>query len=160
MGIRGEKMPCCDDRSGYDYTSIPLSEYNSLKERLDRVTQLLCYTLGTMMDYEGHGLFEEPALVEWWQEHLAADETRLAPKMVRHAQNNPRDNAEKVARHFLKQAQAVHPVSEYHIGWFMDLAEEACEERDAEYREALRQEKLKTSAINKLNDEERKVLGL
>jgi hypothetical protein len=162
-------MPCrCDDypptstRDVYDDRAK--KERDAIKKSLDEVTQNLCYLCGTVI----HDLLREDVLkgnrrlYQWWRAHLAADEKRVRDEMRKYVSKLSKDhyNPHVVASYFVDKAKKVHPVSAFHCKWFFDLASQTLLEKETAIEAAARKVELKKQALNKLTDEERKVLGL
>ena len=90
--------------------------YNDLKADDDRVTQLLCYVCGSII-YKNNDLSElDERLVKWWKEHDIYDRFRTLENFKRQFTSNPDQCPTKddVYKWFVKQAEDVHPLSEYH----------------------------------------------
>lgn len=155
-------MPCEDPyRSNTVYVDNP-----KVKKRLDFVTQNLCYLCANLMDA---GLLEKYAnkrILAWHKEHTRSDEKRVSGKMRAVYLGHPEyiETPEKVADNFIRTAEKVHPVSDYHKNWFNELAI-----REANYAKGViakrnKSENIRKKAINKLRSkltkEERRSLGL
>ena len=101
--------------------------YNDLKGEADRVTQLLCYVCGSMI-YKNNDLSElDERLVKWWKEHDIYDRFRTLENFKKHFMSNPDQCPTKddVYKWFVKQAEDVHPLSDYHKNiFFHDVWEE------------------------------------
>lgn len=90
--------------------------YNDLKSETDRVTQLLCYVCGSHI-YNHGGMFEfDDRLIRWWEEHDAWDRRRTLDNFKKHFMSNPDQcpTRDDMYKWFVKQAEDVHPLSEYH----------------------------------------------
>ena len=101
--------------------------YNDLKGDADRVTQLLCYVCGSMI-YKNNDLsgFDE-RLHKWWLEHDAWDKHRTLETFKKEFGSNPDQHPDKTVAYewFVKQAEDVHPLSDYHKNiFFHDVWEE------------------------------------
>lgn len=96
--------------------------YADLKADDDRVTQLLCYVCGSMI-YKNNDLsgFDD-RLLKWWLEHDAWDKHRTLDMFKRQFGSNPDQCPDKdvVREWFIKQAEDVHPLSDYHKNGFFD----------------------------------------
>ena len=96
--------------------------YNDLKQECDSVTQLLCYVCGSMI-YKNNDLsgFDE-RLLKWWLKHDAWDKRRTLETFKKHFMSNPDQCPDKdvVREWFIKQAEDVHPLSDYHKNGFFD----------------------------------------
>lgn len=94
--------------------------YNDLKADDDRVTQLLCYVCGSMI-YKNNDLSEfDDRLIRWWKEHDAWDKHRTLDTFKRQFGSNPDQHPDKTVAYkwFVKQAEDVHPLSDYHKNIF------------------------------------------
>lgn len=86
--------------------------YNDLHETTDKLTQLLCYACGTLVDRKILPELDE-RLIEWWNEHDAWDFNRTL-------QTLKKMYGEKLVyegdarRYFIETAEAKHPLSKYH----------------------------------------------
>ena len=96
--------------------------YNDLKADDDRVTQLLCYVCGSIIYKNGDLSGFDDRLLKWWLEHDAWDKHRTLDTFKRQFGSNPDQCPDKDTVHkwFIKQAEAVHPLSEYHKHGFFD----------------------------------------
>lgn len=123
--------------------------YNNLKQECDWVTQLLCYICGTLI-YKNKDLSGfNNHLLEWWIEHDAWDRHRTLETFKKQFGSNPDQRPDKttVYEWFVKQAEDVHPLSDYHkndffnwvwddfVAWFNDRQNR--EERIAELKAEL-----------------------
>lgn len=104
-------MPC------YDGQHIQTS--CNCKAKIDRLTQFLCYMCGDAEE------MPEP-IKRWWKNHSADDEKRVRQKMKARARHFR--TSLSMSHHFIKEAEAMHPVSPYHIDWFVRLAKETFED--------------------------------
>lgn len=94
--------------------------YNDLKHEYDSVKQLLCYVCGSMI-YKNNDLSElDERLVKWWKEHDIYDRFRTLENFKKHFMSNPDQCPTKddVYKWFVKQAEDVHPLSDYHKNIF------------------------------------------
>lgn len=94
-------------------------KYNDLKGEADKVTQLLCYTCGTLIDRDIMPTLDE-RLIKWWKDHNAWDKRRTLKMFKDQFGSNPDQlpNKEVVYKWFVKQAVDVHPLSDYHMDVF------------------------------------------
>ena len=100
--------------------------YNDLKKDDDRVTQLLCYACGTLVDRDNMSGLDE-RLIKWWKDHNAWDRHRTLETFKNQFGSNPdqRPNKDVAFEWFVKQAEDVHPLSDYHkYVFFHDVWEE------------------------------------
>ena len=101
--------------------------YNDLKGEADKVTQLLCYVCGSII-YKPGGMSElDDRLVRWWKEHDAWDKHRTLETFKKEFGSNPDQHPDKTVAYewFVKQAEDVHPLSDYHKNiFFHDVWEE------------------------------------
>ena len=101
-------------------------KYNDLKGEADKVTQLLCYTCGTLVDRDNMSGLDE-RLIKWWKDHNAWDRNRTLEMFKKQFGSNPdqRPNKDVAFEWFVKQAEDVHPLSDYHKHvFFHDVWEE------------------------------------
>lgn len=96
--------------------------YNDLKKDADKVTQLLCYVCGSIIYNHGSLSEFDDRLILWWKEHDDWDRHRTLENFKKHFMSNPdqcptKDDAYKW---FVKQAEDVHPLSEYHKNEFFN----------------------------------------
>ncbi len=143
-------MPCKDERSTYDNDGNR-RDVKQLQERLDEVTQNLCYLCGTAETNALHILKGNKRLAKWWEDHQKADTKRVSEAMLGHIKAfKPMDSSE-VARNFILLAKQEHPVSKFHEKWFHKLASEVMTKHSNEYKT---KEALKKSINGKLSTEE------
>ena len=144
-------MPCCSNYDCYDYQSLNNNvhkstnthenktienlknelmtlgkKYNDLKKEADRVTQLLCYTCGTLVDRDNMSGLDE-RLIKWWKDHNDWDKHRTLETFKNQFGSNPDQHPNKDVAHewFVKQAEDVHPLSDYHkYAFFHDVWDE------------------------------------
>lgn len=179
-------MPCRYDDELLSSEHGIMSRHLQVKDmrlELDRVTQLLCCVCGMMQEpglkphptnpshitpcFQRRPVIElvHPELVSWFQKHHQADEDRIRPAMrdalretaSKRLQPVGEKDAVALAERFIVRAQAVHPVSKWHVNWFRFMARQAV----SEYRGSdERRLKIAKQALKKLSPEERKALGL
>ena len=96
--------------------------YTDLKADDDRVTQLLCYVCGSLIYKNGDLAGFDDRLLKWWLEHDAWDKRRMLDTFKRQFGSNPDQCPDKdvVREWFIKQAVAIHPLSEYHKNGFFN----------------------------------------
>ena len=96
--------------------------YADLKKDDDRVTPLLCYVCGSLIYKNGDLSGFDDRLLKWWLEHDAWDKYRTLKNFKRQFTSNPDPCPDKDVVHkwFIKQAEDVHPLSEYHRHEFFD----------------------------------------
>ena len=89
--------------------------YNNLKKEADRVTQMLCYACGTLVDRDNMAGLDE-RLIKWWKDHNAWDKRRTLDMFKSQFGSNPdqRPNKDATFEWFVKQAEDAHPLSDYH----------------------------------------------
>jgi hypothetical protein len=148
-------MPCSD--GGYPY---PDTEKAKLKERLDEVTQNLCYLCGNLQRIGALEDYANSRILAWWAQHDAADCKRVHEQMMKAFRRMPAVAVEVVAAQFIEAAEAVHPVSSYHREWFLTRAIEAASAVAKENAESIRRTQLAQDAMAKLTAEERAALGV
>ena len=95
--------------------------YNDLKADDDKVTQLLCYACGNLVDSDIMPILDE-RLIKWWKDHNAWDKRRTLKTFKDQFGSNPDQlpNKEVVYKWFVKQAVDVHPLSDYHMDVFFN----------------------------------------
>jgi hypothetical protein len=168
-------MPCrCDDDGLTSSERRNLDrQIEDMRKELDRTMQELgfkphptnpshitpCFQRSPVIE------FVQPELVSWFQEHHRADEDRIGLAMrdalretaVKRLQPVGEKDAVALADRFIVKAQAVHPVSKWHVNWFHFMARKAV----SEYRGS-DERRLKTAerALKKLSPKERKALGI
>ena len=141
-------MPCRDDRDNCGSDTVRIGR---LQERLDEVTQNLCYLCGTAEKNALHILKGNKRLAKWWEDHQKADTKRVKEQMLEHIkQYRPMDSA-SVANDFILVAKHEHPVSEFHEEWFHRIAAEVMTKYAAEYKA---KQDMVTSIKSKLSAEE------
>lgn len=130
-------MPCSDGGYGGDtrtvYQDTPETKQvvSDLKNRCDELARYLCYTIGDLRSIDAYDSLP-PEIQEWSQKHHEADESRAFHKMVEVAKTaidylgDP--VPEKLAGRFIEEAEKIHPVSDWHKSWFLEMAETAIEE--------------------------------
>lgn len=148
-------MPCHDTWAEEDSRRRDLQELNN---RIDELSQNLCFLCGQA---EYNGVFEDLAfnndrLRKWWKNHQASDTRRVQKEMRQRKEMNP----QKLADSFIKKAKKVHPVSKFHMEWFLDLAEAEVERKKKEQEAKDREEALRQQALSRLSAEEKRVLGV
>ena len=94
-------------------------KYNDLKGEADRATQLLCYTCGTLIDRDNMSGLDE-RLIKWWKDHNDWDKRRTLETFKNQFGSNPDQHPTKDVAYewFVKQAEDVHPLSDYHKNVF------------------------------------------
>lgn len=138
-------MPCGD--GGGPCTSV---DYCS--DRLDSVTQMLCWLCGELtyngqLDY----ISENQKLAKWWYDHKLSDNNRVKSQMESEVAEYP--SAAVMAKSFIHEAEKVHCVSNFHKEWFTNLATEV-------WLKYQTKKSKKEKALSKLTNEERKLLGI
>jgi len=127
--------------------------------RADALAQKLCYICG---EAERTGVLDSllennTQLQNWWKKHQEVDEARVTAEMNK--AYRPGMESEELAIRFIREAEAAHPVSDFHTSWFYRLARELVTERDRKIEERKRKKEFKEAALAKLSPEERKALG-
>ena len=125
-------MPCrCDDFP--DEPTAPEADYKRAKKELDRLTRLLCYTIGTFM-ISGEAsipLHRNADLNDWWTKHKNDDYKRLKETGIKfyHKEKANRAVTKKdVLEYLIQQAEDAHLVTTWHkevmmedvAGWILD----------------------------------------
>lgn len=135
-------MPCCDMSPYYDQPTTTHAaknskqvdllkkelaslgkKYNELKERADKLTQLLCYACGTLED-KGMMIATDQRLIEWFEEHNEWDFNRTLDTMKKEFGESITEK-ETIRKWFIRQAENVHPLSTYHRDGFFDRVYDA-----------------------------------
>lgn len=112
-------MPCYDaqsERVRVEYRNDPIIQ--ELKDRLDKVTRLLCFTLEsvqsgssdlfyTLKDKEFHEDIERE-LVDWWEEHKKIDEE----ERIKHLEENARERRKYLILQKLHEAFGEEEIEE------------------------------------------------
>ena len=106
-----------------------IDEKTSMKQELDRVTQFLCYLCG-QAELEDK-IKETPEPIQaWWILHKKHDAVRVEKAMLEALsvfQDFPNNapSASDLAELFIARARQVHPLSDYHVDWFAEMADKA-----------------------------------
>lgn len=148
-------MPCRDPEP---YYPEPCSQCPQLKRRLDRATQFLCYMIGEhrLTDPDGLELPEE--ISQWAAEHDHADVARIVRKVN---QLNADGKTEGQALAILcDKARQKHPLSKFHVNMFREIIRDQYADNEKIKQQKLEQAKKRKAALEKLTDEERKLLGI
>jgi hypothetical protein len=107
-------MPCYDpetDREDCDNAA-----------KVNTLTQDLCFLCGQLIDA---GLFEKYAskrIVEWQKKHHESDKERVLRSMNDRLHKFPFLSDESLADSFIYEATKKHPVSTFHVKWFLAMA--------------------------------------
>jgi hypothetical protein len=150
-------MPCRDDGQGHDEA---VRERERAQERLDRVTQDLCYLCGSLEHSNALNKYASRRIKAWWKNYQRVDTERVAELMKGHYYHHPDDNPERVANKFIEAAEGAHPVSKFHRCWFHDLARVVKSQSEADAAKAEKQKINRAKALSKLTSAERRALGL
>lgn len=135
-------MPCCDMSPYYDQPTTTHAaknskqvdslrkelaslgkKYNELKKRADNLTQLLCYACGTLIPVHGEQDLDS-CLTDWWHAHDEWDFKRTLDALKKKFGNGSATK-EKIRMWFIRQAEDVHPLSNYHRGEYFDRVYDA-----------------------------------
>ena len=114
-------MPCkCD---GYDEMLN-----NEKKQKLDQLTQDLCYICATLMTNGVLEKYASPRIIDWWKQHQKDDNARVKDTINDLMQDYYDNNEEyltpeRVADILINSAEDEHPVSDFHKKWFVIMAE-------------------------------------
>lgn len=152
-------MPC---NGGHSYPASCNCNTEALIEEIDELTQFLCYLCGETIWKSDKGKLEEvsPTLVDWWRKHDAQDRRRVGQQMDRRLAKQW-CSPKVLAAEFIRKAEKVHPVSSYHkYKWFIEMAEKANKRYGSKQEKRVTKEQLREGALAKLNDDERKALGI
>ena len=126
-------MPCSDGGQSYQVqyvtkykdTAETKRRVQVLKDRLDEVTQYLCFMVGESKlkgDFEGL----PDKILKWSEEHDGIDVKRINDSikiLIRGGEKSPFIIAKKL----YDKASAVHPISEYHADLFYSMAKKSME---------------------------------
>lgn len=97
--------------------------YNDLHETADKLTQLLCYACGTLVDRHIMPELDE-RLMKWWNEHVEWDFNRTLQTMKKmYGENKVYEGDAR--RYFIEIAEAKHPLSNYHRGEYFNRVYDA-----------------------------------
>lgn len=122
-------MPCSDGGSRFgESVRIEYRDNPKFKKEIDALTQLLCFTIGELVSLTDNGpldtsvmedIFErnEPLAV-WWLQHTASDKERLTNEMYSFIRQHPTESRKDIVNAFIKNAERVHAVSQWHKGEF------------------------------------------
>jgi hypothetical protein len=157
-------MPCRD--GGYEEPSVSSRTYEEARERCDKLAQMLCWVCGELQEKNTNGVgfkltswaLENSELVDWWEKHQETDAKRVRHEMK--AQAAKYDTANEMAEAFIKRARRIHAVSDFHVAWFRDLAQQVWKEITDAEKAVEDQKKLRKAALSKLTTEEKRALGL
>jgi len=137
-------MPCkCDGMEN--------DARNELEDRVDELTQNLCFMCGTITEKNLWKEFKNPRIKKWWKQHQKDDTERVTEAIKAYVKTHPKTTAESIANRFIKDAEKEHPVSNYHKKWFHFIASK----KVAEYLvEKKRKNAIKASIQKKLTPEQ------
>lgn len=126
-------MPCSDGgyrghtHTVYQDTLETKRLVVELNNRRDELARYLCYTIGMIKDLD-HFDKLPPEIIDFARKHHEADEQRVRHKMTEIAriaiEHYGSPDPDRMAKKFIDQAEAVHPVSDWHKKWFHETAEE------------------------------------
>jgi len=132
------------------------------KEERDRLTQNLCYLCAKLKDAGELSKYGNGRIEAWYKGHEAQDEKRVREKMRADYKKYPSRAGcpQGLANEYIAAAQAVHPVSSYHIAWFVRLATEEAQKSMMKQTKKKERTELANKARAKLTDEEAQALGV
>jgi len=133
---------------------------NSQQKVVDNLTQNLCYLCGELSRCGNLGIYANGRILAWWKNHQENDTERVTEKMEKYYRQHKPCTPEQVTSAFIAKAEAVHPVSEFHMKWFLELAKDIYERRLLNKQAEQRKKEVASQAKAKLSDEERKALGI
>ena len=120
-------MPCYDPRDDKVRTVIQKVDNPEVKrelmdalDRLNRVTQYLCFMIGESKVKEEYE--ELPTDIKVWSENHDVEDTERVLEKIQVQIKRGQRSASEVAKNLAEEALKVHPLSDYHIAWFYDLA--------------------------------------
>jgi hypothetical protein len=136
-------MPCrCE---GYEDSTEDV-----LRAKIDELTQNMCFLCAsvpkTMLTRKA-----SQRILDWWKQHQADDTERVTEAIRAYVVKHPRTMATNIANRFIRDAEAVHPLSDYHKNWFYDIAKK---EVDRYRKNKKRKSGLKASVTSKLSASE------
>jgi len=104
----------------------------ALRDEIDALTQKLCFLCGNIEDEQLWGKIpKNKEILQWWKKHHADDTKRVTAAIKEYVEQHPRTMATNIANLFIKRAESVHPVSEWHKDWFYEIAKKAVDEHRA-----------------------------
>ena len=151
-------MPC---QGGMSYQTYVCE----CSDKIDELTQMLCYLTASLYKDGLLKKYGNADIIAWHQDHMHKDELRVGREMQKIFKKNPHklDDEEfivSVADQFYLEAVKVHPVSDFHEAWFDRMAQEAAREIKLALEEKEKKQAMKATALNKLSEDDKKVLGL
>ena len=153
-------MPCGDSNYG---TSASGRSHNcncddtELRKRIDELTRHLCFLCGQLEERESIEYIANDVIKHWWKDHQNADNVRVRRSISSYYKRHPGIPAERVADIFIEKAERIHPVSDFHKQWFLEISQEyydksmdkLCEDEDTK--------KLVEAAIEKIDASPKKL---
>jgi hypothetical protein len=127
------------------------STEDQLRVEIDKLTQKLCFLCGAITENKLWDRLYNDKISQWWIEHQIADTTRITAAIKAYVVKHPRTMATNIANRFIRDAEAVHPVSDFHRRWFYDIAKK---EVDSYRKNKKRKSGLKASITSKLSASE------
>lgn len=147
-------MPCSDGLYLDNFAE------ERLKERIDELTQNLCFLCINLKEAGLLETYGNPRIIEWHNKHMELDEERVRYQIEEYYKQHKSlvNSPKRVADIFINRAEKVHPVSEWHKSWFFSLSLEISEKMKIEF-EKDKPNEIKV-ALNKLTKREKEILGL
>ena len=153
-------MPC---EGGPSYDVVYRDDPEAKKE-IDKLSQMLCFLCGSL---QHDGLFEDytdKRIKRWWKQHQKSDIKRVSDKMKKIFNKDVSLEPEDVAEDFIKKAEKVHSVSEFHKEWFLQLAtdirKKIADERLKILKKEVETEQKRRKGLKKLTKSEKLALGI
>jgi hypothetical protein len=136
-------MPCrCE---GYEDSTEDV-----LRAKIDELTQNMCFLCAnlpkTMLTRKA-----SQRILDWWKQHQADDTKRVTEAIRAYVIKHPRTMATNIANRFIREAEAVHPLSDFHKGWFYNIAKKEVDDYRAKKKTT---NGMRQSIKNKLTPDE------
>ena len=148
-------MPCQDGGP-----SCPCSENEYFKERVDELTQNLCYLCGVLIEEKVLKKYANKRILGWQKEHHKSDEKRVRRKLKMIYERNSNAVPGIEADKLIESAEEEHPVSSWHKKWFERLAKEELFKLKKKRKTEVELKKERKKALNKLSKREKVLLGI
>ena len=153
-------MPCQDP-----YRSIEVEDPET-RRRLDTATQFLCYLCGETIENGEFFRHVDERLIAWWDEHNEADRQRVQEVVREMFRSRSKlgslieSDFKNVVKSIIADAEAVHPVSRWHVEWFKSICIRVYNEFKGVEFAASKAQEHKAAGLAKLSVAEREALGL
>lgn len=164
-------MPCRDEFAATQTQNLCIED---LKNKLNEVTQNLCYLCGELKYNNELEEYANERIINWFEKHTEDDKKRVETNIKQYIKKYiEKDNSvieeifrdideigNEISYYFIDTAMKEHPVSNYHIDWFGNLVMKELLEVKSEILKKMNDEKTKQEILNKLTKEEKLILGL